>query len=100
MNRKDFNQLRVLLILNTIIQIIVFIYFINNVETLLQNRGRPIFLNIVPIFHFAFFLLFVWFIWKRTDFEKAKKHKNTHLVFWLGFLGMWIWIIDNRKFIK
>jgi RsiW-degrading membrane proteinase PrsW (M82 family) len=98
--RRDFNQLKIILILNTIIQIIVFIYFVTNAETILQNVDRPIFMNIVPIFHFALFFLFLWFIWRRTDFENAKKHRNTHLVLWLGFLGMWIWIIDNKKFIK
>ncbi|PIA78514.1 hypothetical protein BFR04_02985 [Gaetbulibacter sp. 4G1] len=100
MNRTDFNQLRILLTLNTILQTIVFIYFISNLETFFQNEQKPFFLNIVPFFHFALLILFLWFIWRKTDFENAKKHRSTHLVLWLGFLGMWIWILDNKKFIK
>ena len=97
MNSRDFNQLLLLLIFNTILHVVVLVYFFANIRTIDSFKDRHLFLDIVPVFHLALIILFIWFIWRRTNFEKRKKNRGTHLVIWLGFLGMWIWLIDVKK---
>lgn len=41
--------------------------------------------------------VFIWFNWKRMPILRKSKINNTFLILFLGIIGMWLWIPNNRE---
>ena len=92
----NLKYIRLLLIVSTLMQLSIILgnflfdlWFLNNQS----------FKN---LFHFSvlmhYFLLFIIlrFIWKKSNIEKKKKWDKTWMIIFLGVLGMWLWIVNEK----
>jgi len=43
---------------------------------------------------------FIWYIWKKLPCKKKTKINDTLMVFFLGVIGMWIWLPSNNEIKK
>ena len=41
--------------------------------------------------------IFIWFNWTKMPFDKKTKKNNTLMILFLGVIGMWLWIPDQRE---
>ncbi|MFW6020246.1 MAG: hypothetical protein ACOCPM_06655 [Bacteroidales bacterium] len=47
--------------------------------------------------HYMIAGIFIWFIWQKMPVENKKKAYNTFVILFLGIIGMWLWLPDNRE---
>jgi hypothetical protein len=44
--------------------------------------------------------VFIWFNWTKLPIEKKTKTNNTFMILFLGIIGMWLWIPNQREINK
>lgn len=87
----ELRNLKVLLVFWTIIGLTLVVLFLSNHVRL----ELPYKILIIAI-AFTIRGLFILFIWKRKEFDKKFKTNNSILIFFLGILGMWFFILDKK----
>lgn len=95
--KLDFNRLKNLLILLTIIEGTYLAIVFTNARLWIKLDDEYYANYIVSIFHFVVAGIFIWYNWKKMPITKSKKSDNTWLILFLGIIGMWIWMPNKQQ---
>ena len=90
-------RLKVLLVVLTLFQLVyIFMLFSNNhlwLKLHIQYRADLV----VALVNFMIAAIFIWFNWKKLPLPKKKKWDNTWMIFFLGIIGMWLWMPSEKE---
>lgn len=94
--KKDIKILRALLIVSTLCHVgVVYVLHFSTDLTLKDQTGYLLWINwIILIFTLV---LFIRYNWKFTPVKKSKKWENTWMMIFLGILGMWFWLPNEKE---
>tara|TARA_Y100000766_G_C18786494_1_gene545996 strand:+ start:145 stop:501 length:357 start_codon:yes stop_codon:yes gene_type:complete len=98
-NESEIANLRVLLVILTVIQLAYLIFIFTDYKIdfkLILNINLS---WIVAIINYIVAGIFLWYNWKKLPIEKKKKKDSTWMILSLGVIGMWLWI-PNKTEIK
>ena len=97
---SDVKKMRILAILLTVLQvsmIVISLAFTNFwIKFAIDNYGNLYVLGIDLIIS----MIFVWFTWKKMPFERKVKTNNSFLIFFFGFVGLWLCTPNQRELHK
>ena len=96
MPKNDYIKLKNLLIFWTIINIfyLVFIMFFSQFSEFFVVANHHIFYLIISFF---IILIFIYFVWKKTNLEIKYKRNYTFMILIIGIIGMWFFIIEMKN---
>ena len=98
-NESEIANLKVLLIILTVIQLAYLIFMFTDHETDVKLI-LDVNLNwIVAIINYLVASILLWYNWKKLPIERKKKKDGTWMILSLGVKGMWLWI-PNKAEIK
>jgi len=107
--RQGLKRIRISLIVLTIVEFLYFTTIFSKgilwVENNSQDAGEiTIWILsfiasgfIIWIFHLTVLSTIIWYNWKKMPINRKKKKDNTLMVFFLGIIGMWLWVPDKKE---
>ena len=96
---KEIEQLRIVLIVFTPIQIAYFILLVTTPPpTETTGYSNPMIL--FTVLQFAVVGLFIWYIHAKMPTSEKSKTNSTLMIFFLGIIGMWLWIPSKAELRK
>lgn len=98
--KRDLRILKSLLIVLTCIQTGYFIALFNDISfwSILVDDYYLIWL--IWMSHFGVVAFFIGYIWKKMPTTEGKKIDNTLMIIFLGAIGMWLWMPNNKEIEK
>lgn len=96
---EDRNILKSIIIALTIIQVsyVLFYWFSLSFLSLVVKYNLDIFLGLFYLLSLFFFIVYEW---KYMPTIKNKKMNNTLMIFFLGIIGLWIWLPSKKEIEK
>lgn len=100
LTRKEILVLKIVLIKLTIIQLGYYALSLVEHNLFIELKMRFHSNMIIIILNFIISLTFIWFNWKKLPYSKSKKIDNTLMMLFLGIIGMWIWLPNQKELEK
>lgn len=96
-NKIQIKNLKLLLIVLTIVQLTYFSYLLLYSET-----DHELIFNfplkwIIAFLNYMVAGIFLWYNWKKLPIQKKKKLDNMWMILFLGIIGMWLWIPNKSE---
>jgi amino acid transporter len=99
--KSDLSKLKIFLILLTVFTFIFFFgFYMEYTHWVEQNLGSIQLLLIFGILHYSGIAIFIWFIWTKYPVENKKKKSDTIMIIFLGIIGLWLWMPNEKELKK
>lgn len=99
-SRKEILVLKIALITLTIIQLGYYALSLVELNLFIELKMRFHSDMIIILLNFIISFIFIWFNWKKLPYSKSKKIDNTLMMLFLGIIGMWIWLPNQKELEK
>ena len=98
--KNQIKSLRLVLVVLSIIELCYLILVFSDSDFLNQIDAKYPLDKIVWGLNLSVSVLFTWFNWYKLPIDKKTKISNTFLIMFIGIIGMWIWIPNDKELDK
>jgi len=99
--KSDISKLKIFLILHTIITLTFFFGLsMNLIPWIEQNLSYNESLIIFGLMNYLGIAIFLWYIWKKYPGDKKKKTNDSLMIVFVGIIGMWLWLPNEKELNK